>query len=219
MFGLSALSSVKWIGYLVLVATIFGGGFYSGTLYQEHEDQNKVDKIETDLQATVKDLADTKLAWEAAKTMAAQAKAEATAAVNKAILDNAQKVREAEDAAQAKIVQATAKFNSQLKKVKDEADAALNKVLHPVLSADPVDDGLWVDAYNCSGASATGGDTMSQATSGTIDQPIRCRLHPQTAERLIQSATAANQVVEELNMCVESLKVLSPQSFAAPPGQ
>lgn len=198
----------KLIALIVGVGLVFGGGFAAGKLYQGHADQGRIDKITEARDAAKSELAQAKLDW-------AEAQAKSAAATALALKASQEKAAKAEADAQAQITANNARWQTQLKKVKNDADAALAKVLRPVDSSDPITDGMWVDAHDCR-SSEISRDGLPPARYGTADDPLRCRLHPQVAARLIESATEANQVVQDLNTCIANLKVLSPASFPAP---
>lgn len=211
LLGAFPLTKVfKLAAILAVVASIFGGGYYVGNLTGEKKMQVEIKRLEAKLATEVRNHTEAVKAWEKAR---ADLATEAALALETA---NAQ-ARKAEAQAQAAIAKVNKDWADRLQRTKNDAQAALDRVLNPVTSNDPLTDGMWIDATSCEAGTRdhSQGNPSGVPEAGNSDAPkvLRCRLHPAVAERLIQSAAAANQVVNDYNACVDSLRVLSPQSF------
>lgn len=205
-------SIFKILLIFAVAAAIFSGGVYVGDLRTAESMQTQIDDAK-------KETSDLRAEYNAAKNQWLVEKATAAVEAAKVLSKSIEDARAKEAAAQAEIARINSNWASKVKRIRDDAQAALDRVLHPVVTADPVSDGMWVDAYSCSGTTtdASGPNGVPQAGGGTADAPLRCRLHSSTAERLIQRAAEANKVVVDYNACVNSLKVLSPASFPISP--
>lgn len=204
-----ALGWLKIGAVLAVSAALVGAGYKLGSAQQLKIDQQRIDKIS-------KELADVKADFSASKVAWAEKFANDSAEAARVLAESVKKARDAETAAQAKIAKINQEWTTKVKRIKDEADLAIYRATHPVVSDDPSTDGLWVDVWACSPSpgNADSDNGVPKATSGTTDDPLRCRLHSSTAKRLIENAAEANEVVNSYNSCVDSLRILSPASFA-----
>jgi len=200
---------VAWIKLAAVLALLGGvafGGYRYGSATQADEDQKSLNKVQAELVAERAAHDADKLTW-----------SNTVASMN---ADAAKKLAAAQEAAdkqaqiqQKKLDDANVKFNQAQKALTDEHQKALDLVVHPFSSADPVTDGMWVDTDSATCYTAGDSDnhhSLSQAALGAASASVlRCRLSPSTASRLIESAADANRVVANLNLCWSTLKAAS----------
>jgi coenzyme F420-reducing hydrogenase delta subunit len=200
----------KILGYLAIIAGIFFAGYHYGSSVAEAEGAKKLLQANEKTAEAQRELMEERLSRAKEKAAAADAAASA-------VIANREEVRKVQDENQAKITKINQEWFNKVKEIKDAAQEAIYKASHPVVTDDPTDDGMWVDVYGCqdgAGAAGSGANAVSKASNSPTDSVQRCRLHPSTAKRLIERAAEANKIVADLNSCIHSLRVLSPDSFA-----
>jgi hypothetical protein len=196
---------VKLIGALLIIGAIAGGGYKIGSATAHNTDNKGYQDLQNKMNTLQKQYDNDKVSWQ--KTIA-QANTDAATAIiakdkqNKADLD----------AKNAQIVVLQGKYQTTLKEVQNAKQAAIHNVVNPVVSADPATDGMWVDVdtTTCTNNNPNSNSTVSQPPSSG-SQSIgtnRCRLSEGTAERLIDHAAEANEIVAKLNQCSVSLKTV-----------
>lgn len=198
---------IKVIALFALVAAIAAGGYHLGSTSAHASDAKDLAAQVEKTTALQKQYDAEKLVWADTKTrMAADAQT---------VLANRDRQNEAELATkQSQINSLIAKNQSAIKEIQNAKQAALTINAHPVSSADPVTDGLWVDvdSTSCSG-NPDGGSLVSQAAAGGhLASSQRCRLSQSTADRLVEDAATATEVVRAYNTCVGEVKVLTQPS-------
>lgn len=209
---ISAIPGVQYVKigiFLSLLLGAFFGGMHYGEVKTSEADQKIIAQVNQQLTEAQRLHSEDKQAWANERKLIAEANA-------KALLESAEHARRVEDEAKKQIAKLNRNWTNNLEKLKNEAAQALGRVLNPSITADPLTDGMWVDVSSCETGAGTSGSGEGRVPQTGISDPtasLRCRLHPATAVRLIQSATKANKVVEDLNLCVGYLRELSPDSY------
>lgn len=191
---------IKIAGIVIILGAIGIGGYRFGYDRAEGLGLTAIAKVQNEYDAFKVQTAETK------SRMALDAK-------NALVAQEEQNTAE-QAAKQSHIDSLTTKYQAVLKDAQNAKRAALAANANPTITADPLTDGMWVDVQSasCTGNPDRGGLVSQAAGGGRFADSQRCRLSQSTADRLVEGAASADELVHKYNEAVETIKTLTAPS-------